>query len=224
MTATNAASTAWPGPAAFARYSTSMLSDALDELGIACVLPGVVAQLPAQGRVAGIAYPVRFARKTGDPAAYRFGGGVGRPLEQVLKTMAAGQVVVFDLDAAPDAACWGGLASRLAQGKGVVGTVIWGACRDVDEIRALGYPVWSVATCPRRSRNEFTFGSMGEPITLGRVAVRPGDILVGDATGVVCVPHDHAAEVLTLVERIAASEEEMERQITTGAIVDWDKV
>ena len=56
-------------PAAFARYSTSMISDALDELGIACVLPGVQAQLPAQGRVAGRAFPVRFARKTGDPAA-----------------------------------------------------------------------------------------------------------------------------------------------------------
>ncbi len=201
-----------------------MLSDALDEVGIACVLPGVVAQLSDQARVAGHAYPVRFARKTGDPAAYRFGGGVGRPLEQVLKTMAAGQIVIFDLDGAPDAACWGGLASRLAQTKGVTGTVIWGACRDVDEIRALEYPVWSVATCPRRSRNEFTFGSMGEPIAVGKVTIRPGDILVGDATGVVCVPHDRAAEVLTLVERIAASEEEMEHQITSGTVVDWDKV
>jgi 4-hydroxy-4-methyl-2-oxoglutarate aldolase len=212
------------GVEAFARLSTSMLSDALDELGIRGVLSGLRAQVPDQGRVAGLAYPVRFARKTGDPAAYRFGGGVGRPLEQVLRTMRAGQMVVFDLDGAEDAACWGGLASRLALRGGVAGTVIWGACRDVDEIRELRYPLWSVATCPRRSRNDFTFGAIGEPVRIAGVTVAAGDVVVGDATGLVCVPAARAAEVLALAGRIAASEAEMEAQIASGTVVDWDKV
>jgi 4-hydroxy-4-methyl-2-oxoglutarate aldolase len=210
--------------ATFAGLSTSVLSDALDEAGIRGVLGGLRAQLPDQGRVAGLAYPVRFARKSGDPAAYRFCGGVGRPLEQVLRTMQAGQMVVFDLDGAQDAACWGGLASRLALRRGVAGTVVWGACRDVDEIRELRYPVWSAATCPRRSRNDFTFGAMGEPVDIAGVTVAPGDVVVGDATGLVCVPAARAAEVLALARQIAASEAEMEAQIASGTVVDWDKV
>jgi regulator of RNase E activity RraA len=168
---------------------------------------------------------VRFARKTGDAAAYRFGGGVGRPLGQVLKTMRPGQVVVFDLDGAADAACWGGLASRLAQRKGVQGTVIWGSCRDVEEIQGLRYPVWAVGTCPRRSRNEFTFGALGEPITLaGKVHVAPDDLVVADATGVVVVPQSRAVEVLDLAHRIARTEAALEQQIASGDVVDWDQV
>ena len=101
-----------------------------------------------QGRIAGFALPVRLEPKSNDPSAYRFGGGVGKPLEQVLQTMKDGDVVVMDLGGSDRAAAWGGLASRIAQRRGVRGTIMWGACRDVDEIRAIGYPVWSAA-CAR---------------------------------------------------------------------------
>jgi len=129
------------------------------------VLPGIEARRIGQGLVVGRALPVRLQPKSNDPSAYRFGGGVGKPLEQVLQTMRDGDVVVMDLGGSNRAAAWGGLASRIAQRRGVRGTIMWGACRDVEEIRATGYPVWSVATCPRRSRNEFTFG--GQPDSWG---------------------------------------------------------
>ena len=80
--------------------------------------------------------------------------------------MQDGDIVVMDLGGSNRAAAWGGLASRIAQRRGVRGTIMWGAWGDVDEIRAIGYPVWSVAVCPRRSRNEFTFGAINEPITI----------------------------------------------------------
>lgn len=147
----------------FAAYPTSAISDALDELGIAGALSGIAAQREGVGRVCGRALPVRFVRKSHDPEAYRFGGGVGKPLEIVLKTMKAGDVVVMDLDGATNASAWGGLASRLAQRRGVRGTIMWGTCRDLEEIRAIGYPVWAVGVCPRRSRNDFAFGSINEP-------------------------------------------------------------
>jgi regulator of RNase E activity RraA len=98
-----------------AQFPTSVVSDALDELGIEGVLPGVRAQRIGQGRIAGLALPVRLEPKCNDPSAYRFGGGVGKPLEQVLKTMADGDVVVMDLGGSERAAAWGGLASRIAQ-------------------------------------------------------------------------------------------------------------
>jgi regulator of RNase E activity RraA len=206
------------------RHPTSVVSDALDELGIAGVLVGVHSRREGQGRVAGMALPVHLAPKTGDPAAYRFGGGVGKPLEQVLKTMKDGDVVLMDLGGSLRAAAWGGLASRIAQRRGVRGTILWGCCRDVEEIRQIGYPVWSVATCPRRSRNDFTFGSINEPVTLAGVTVAPRDYVLADESGVVIVPRARIAEVLELCERIAAQEERLEAQVLNDAIESWDAV
>jgi regulator of RNase E activity RraA len=136
-----------------AAHPTSAISDALDELQILGALSGIAAQREGIGRVCGRALPVRFVRKANDPAAYRFGGGVGKPLELVLKTMKAGDFVVMDLDGATNASAWGGLASRLAQRRGVRGTILWGTCRDLEEIRAVGYPVWAVGAAATSSRS-----------------------------------------------------------------------
>lgn len=207
-----------------AGYPTSAVSDALDELGIAGALSGIAAQREGVGRVCGRALTVRFVRKSGDPDAYRFGGGVGKPLERVLKAMRAGDMVVMDLDGASNASAWGGLASRLAQRRGVRGTILWGTCRDLEEIRAVGYPVWAVGVCPRRSRNEFTFGSINEEIVVAGVAIRAGDYVLADESGAVCVPQARAEETLALVARIDAQERALEQQVRDDVVASWDQV
>jgi len=206
------------------QYSTSIVSDALDELAVLGVLPGIEARRVGQGRVVGRALPVRLQPKSNDPSAYRFGGGVGKPLEQVLQTMQDGDIVVMDLGGSNRAAAWGGLASRIAQRRGVRGTIMWGACRDVDEIRAIGYPVWSVAVCPRRSRNEFTFGAINEPITIQGVTIAPRDFIIADESGVVCVPQGRFDEVIALCARIADQERVLEAQVLNGSLESWDEV
>ena len=206
------------------QYSTSIVSDALDELAVLGVLPGIEARRVGQGRVVGRALPVRLQPKSDDPSAYRFGGGVGKPLEQVLQTMQDGEIVVMDLGGSNRAAAWGGLASRIAQRRGVRGTIMWGACRDVDEIRAIGYPVWSVAVCPRRSRNEFTFGAINEPITIQGVTIAPRDFIIADESGVVCVPQGRFGEVIALCARIAVQERVLEAQVLNGSLESWDEV
>jgi len=206
------------------QYSTSIVSDALDELAVLGVLPGIEARRVGQGRVVGRALPVRLQPKSNDPSAYRFGGGVGKPLEQVLQTMQDGDIVVMDLGGSNRAAAWGGLASRIAQRRGVRGTIMWGACRDVDEIRAIGYPVWSAAVCPRRSRNEFTFGAINEPITIQGVTIAPRDFIIADESGVVCVPQGRFGEVIALCARIADQERVLEAQVLNGSLESWDEV
>ena len=206
------------------QYSTSIVSDALDELAVLGVLPGIEARRVGQGRVVGRALPVRLQPKSNDPSAYRFGGGVGKPLEQVLQTMQDGDVVMMDLGGSNRAAAWGGLASRIAQRRGVRGTIMWGACRDVDEIRAIGYPVWSVAVCPRRSCNEFTFGAINEAISIAGVTVAPRDYVVADESGVVCVPQARVAEVLPLCTRIGDQEAALEAQVLNDSLASWDAV
>lgn len=206
------------------QYSTSIVSDALDELGIHGVLPGIRAQRIGQSRIAGIALPVWFKPKAHDPDAYRFGGGVGKPLEQVLRTMKDGDVVVMDVGGTDRASAWGGLASRLAQRRGVRGTVLWGSCRDVDEIRAIGYPVWAAHVSPRRSRNDFTFGSINEPISIDGVTIAPKDLVLADENGVLCIPRAQVHAVLELAERIADQELRLEAQVVNDAVSSWDEI
>ena len=205
-------------------YPTSVVSDALDELSIRGVLPGIVAQRVGQGRIAGLALPVRLEPRLNDPSAYRFGGGVGKPLEQVLQTMNDGDVVVMDLGGSDRAAAWGGLASRMAQRKGVRGTIMWGSCRDIEEIRAIGYPVWAVAVCPRRSRNDFSFGWINKPIIISDVEIGPRDFVIADESGVVVIPRPRIDEVLELCERIAEQEARLEAQVLNGTLSSWDAV
>lgn len=210
--------------AGFESLSTSTLSDAMDEMGISCIVAGLFSQRLDQGRIAGVAMTARFARVPHDDAAYRYGGGVGRPLEGVLQAMSPRDVVVLDLGGATDASAWGGLASRLATSKGVRGAIINGTCRDVEEIRGLGFPVWANGTCPRRSRNEFTFGSLREPVTIGGTEIQTGDIIVADATGVVRIPAGLASKVYETALTIAASEQKVLGDIVNGTGVDWDQV
>ena len=133
-------------------------------------------------------------------------------------------IVVMDLGGTRTASAWGGLASRLAQRRGVRGTIMWGTCRDVEEIRMVGYPVWAVGVCPRRSRNEFTFGSINEKIEIGGVSISPGDYIVADESGVVCVPRQQAEQVLDLLIKIEAQERALEEQVTDDAVSSWDDV
>ena len=49
--------------------------------------------------------------------------------------MSAGKIIIMDLDGTMNATAWGGLASKLAQKKGVLGTIMHGTCRDIEEIR-----------------------------------------------------------------------------------------
>jgi regulator of RNase E activity RraA len=138
--------------------------------------------------------------------------------------MQRGDVVVTDLGGTLTASAWGGLASRIAMARGVRGTVVYGTCRDLTEIQKLGYPVWSVGTFPRRSRNDFSFGSLQEPVQIGAVRVCPGDIVVADDTGVVCVPQDRFREVLELAEQIISTEQQQLAKIGAGEALDWDAV
>ena len=202
----------------FLKYPTSMISDALDEIDINGAISGVFPQRYDQGRISGRALPVKFIKKSSDSEAWRFGGGVGKPLEQVLKTMSAGKIIVMNLVGTINATAWGGLASKLAQKK------VSGTCRDVEEIRECGYPVWAKGVCPRRSRNDFTFGTINEPIVVTGIKIKKDDIIVADQSGVVCVPEELIQETLDLLKKISIQEELLEDQVLKNQVQNWDEL
>jgi 4-hydroxy-4-methyl-2-oxoglutarate aldolase len=105
-----------------------------------------------------------------------------------------------------DGAPWGGNVTREARTRGLEGTVIDGATRDTEDIIALGYPVFvRSATLPHTHGLFYTTCMNSEPVQVGKfpyaVMVAPGDIVVGDADGIVIVPAERAAEILELAKR-----------------------
>lgn len=89
-----------------------------------------------------------------------------------------------------------------AMNRGVVGAVIDGACRDVEEIRRKGFPVISEGIVPNVS-SVSGYGHVNVPIQCTGVVVDPGDILIVDANGVVVIPKGQGEEILGRTRRLA---------------------
>jgi 4-hydroxy-4-methyl-2-oxoglutarate aldolase len=90
---------------------------------------------------------------------------------------------------------WGEVLSVAARARGVLGLVIDGGVRDTDQLRERGFPVFSSSVSVRTTVKDDP-GTVGDPITLGGVPVRRGDLVVADADGVVVIPRGDAEAVL----------------------------
>ena len=88
---------------------------------------------------------------------------------------------------------------------GIAGAVMDEACRDTLEIREMGYPVFSAGTNPN-GPTKFVPGRIGWPISVGGIAVNPGDLIVGDADGVVVVEREKAESLLEPAAKKVADE------------------
>lgn len=119
--------------------------------------------------------------------------------------MEPGDVLVV-AGGAKDRACFGEFTARQLQVREAAGIVIDGATRDSFEIRKLGFPTFCKGVSPRNYSYPLAeAGSVNVPVMIGATQVCPGDLLVGDDDGVVCVPAEH---VVTLASYIRESFEE----------------
>jgi regulator of RNase E activity RraA len=188
---------------------TAAVSDALDKNRIAgqCLQ---IKPLDSRFRLAGRAFTVLY-RTASEPA-----GSVGDYIDDVQP----GQVVVLDNHGRGDATVWGDILSSLAHHKGIAGTVIDGACRDVNVSIELGYPVFSRSYSMRTGKDRVEVASYGSAVSIGGATVAPGDLLLGDADGVVCIPQENEEQVLTAAEQIVAAEEKIRELIRSGKRLD----
>lgn len=184
--------------------SAAEVSDALDAFN----LPGSVLGIQSvagPAKLFGLAFTVRFA-----PIDPLQPGTVG----DFIDTLSPGTVVVLDNGGRLDCTVWGGILSHLASHKGIAGTVIHGVCRDTEEADAVGYPLYANGKFMRTGKDRVQVEGYEQPVMLGDVRVVPGDLIVGDADGVVVVPRLRMQEVLTK----ALKTREIEQQILAAAI------
>nr|WP_308407854.1 hypothetical protein [Streptomyces somaliensis] len=111
---------------------------------------------------------------------------------------------------------WGDLLAETALRRGVAGTVIDGACRDIGAIRELGYPLWSLSTYMKSGKNRVRLVSVQRPVTVFGVRVEPGDLVVGDDAGCLVVPAGMAEPTAQKVLQVARAEESIRADLAAG--------
>lgn len=193
----------------FGKLSTSAVSDALDRLGLFGQVFGV-APLDSRFRLVGRAFTVKYESAGVEK------GTVGDYVDDV----SSGDVIVLDNAGRQDATVWGDILTGIAHRRGVAGTVINGVCRDTSLSLELGYPVFSCGKYMRTGKDRVQAESMNVPVSLQEVRVEPGDILVGDADGVVVVPRAHEEDVLSVALQIEETEQAIRDETMRGVRLD----
>jgi 4-hydroxy-4-methyl-2-oxoglutarate aldolase len=125
-------------------------------------------------------------------------------------------VLVASTSAGHEAGYWGEILAQAALRQGVVGLVIDGGVRDSTRLAELGFPVFARCLSIRGTTKQPTSGGINVPIHLGDVEVRSGDLVVGDADGVVVIRAERAARVVDDAESRVAKEAHILERIKAG--------
>jgi len=196
--------------------STTNLSDALDKVGIRGAVIGI---RPVYGmpRVVGCAVTIKITAAGMTKSKHHLG-------VEAIAGAAPGDLIAIDNHGDTTNNCWGEILTCGAKMKGIGGVIIDGATRDVDICQEMNFPVFARTIVPITARGRTMQESFNCMIRLGDVQVRPGDILVGDVNGVVCIPPERLDAVLSEAEAIMDKEERMKKDILSGMdILEVDK-
>ena len=110
----------------------------------------------------------------------------------------------------------GELSAETLKRKGLRGYVADGGCRDVNFILELGFPVWCRYFTPRDIVGHWLPEAYDEPIRIGEVTIRAGDVVLGDRDGMVILPKDRAEEIVAAAETAIATENKVRTAILEG--------
>lgn len=183
--------------------STSQISDALKNLtgqyGVVPQIKPIKKNLRISGRV------ITVKTKQDD---------WGTPLKAI-ENAKKGEIIFISCNG-DDIAVWGELFSKYAQKKGLGGTVIYGAMRDIEAVCDLNYPVFSRNVVPHAGKPKAK-GRTNIPLECGGVEVKPGYWIFGDDCGVVVVPENLLKKVIDEAADIKKNEDKILHQLQEGA-------
>jgi 4-hydroxy-4-methyl-2-oxoglutarate aldolase len=135
-----------------------------------------------------------------------------------------GDIIVVDAGGDRQTSVCGGLMGGLARNRGIRGMIIDGSGRDIDELEAIGWPIWTRAITARGTHTMYSGRkdelSINVPIQCGGVRISPGDFLVADTIGVTVVPVASAETVVELAREQAAREQKTRERVAQGKTLE----
>src|SRR3954451_23984625 len=160
-------------------------------------------------RMAGPAFTLRYIPAREDIDTLDVFKDYDHPQRTAIEQVPPGHVLVMDCRGQKRAASAGGILLTRLQARRAAGLVTDGALRDTPEISKLGIPVYATDASPVTNLVQHHATDINVPIGCAEVAIYPGDIMVGDEEGVVCIPRHLADEIA----EPAAQQESLERFI-----------
>lgn len=173
-----------------AEFQAAILADVNERRG---ALHGRIAAVAPSMKVAGPAITVEV--RPGDNLMIHAAMAIAQP----------GDVLVIDGKGDLSSALMGAIMMNQAKAMGLAGVVVDGAVRDMLELRELGLPVFAAGTNPN-GPTKYIPGRVNGDISIGGVTVHPGDLVVGDADGVVVIEREKAASLMVPAARKVADE------------------
>lgn len=181
---------------------TGAVADVMDEMGYRTQsLPQEIRPLEGGQTLAGVAFTVRgralWSEPDKDPRYRQIA---------MLEAVTPNSVIVLDPGEEATAAHWGELMSATAQAAGSLGAIINGGLRDTRQIRDLNYPVFGRFFSPLTAVWRWELTDFQEPLNMNGVTITPGDFILADDDGSLCIPQLILAEVLARSEDVVSKE------------------
>ena len=196
--------------ARYRKIGSSTVGNILDDMGIAGIMTHM-RPLVFGTKIVGPAFTaLEVCGVQGTFTGAEFGLGA------VIDGAGAGDVICIDNGGNP-VSTWGGIASMAALRNGVEGLVVDGGVRDADEIAEFGLATFSRHVLPLSGKTRVKVVAINTPIRIDNVMVNPGDIIVGDSTGMVCVPAAVAQDVLERAEVLERDDRQAIEDIKSGS-------
>lgn len=192
---------------------TAVLSDCLDQVGVTTqALASRIRPLDDTSVMVGRARTAAFMEVFGHtPSDNPYALEIA-----LIDSLKPGEIPVFACGNPARIAPWGELLSTAASVRGAAGALMDGCTRDTKAIRAMGFPVFHGGIAPLDTKGRGKIMAIDIAIECAGVAVRSGDLIFGDADGVVVVPQSVEAEVLDLAFKKVAGERDSLRDLRAG--------
>ena len=175
---------------------------------------------PDSAAFVGTAYTMRALPTRGDLLAAVNAGDAPNLHRQAMSELKAGEVIVTDCGGLRGVSFFGELITTYLERKGVAAIVTDAGIADVADVAAVGMPVFSQGSAPVPGPAQALVGDLNRPVNCMGVTVLPGDLLVGDANGIVVIPAAIAETIAAAAEEKEALERYLLGKLRAGAELD----